>query len=104
MALLDDKIVSLAASAGWKHPRRDEDGAYRFRLEGGLDVAFFSPDERRCVMRMELASVPEDAARRDELLRTVAARQAGVCRQRASLPHWKGRGRVCSVRPGPGNG
>ena len=102
MALLDDKIVSLAASAGWKHPRRDEDGAYRFRLEGGLDVAFFSPDERRCVMRMELASVPEDVARRDELLRTVAARQAGVCRQRASIAALEGPGQslLGQARPG----
>lgn len=85
MALLDDKIVSLADAAGWKRPSRDEDGAYRIRLEGDLDVAFFSPDERRCVMRVVLVSLPEGGAERDELLRATAAKQAGVCRERASI-------------------
>ena len=85
MALLDDKIISLAEMAGWKRPQRDGDGAYRIRLEGGLNVAFFSPDERRCVMRMELASVPKEETERGALLRSVAAKQAGICRKRASI-------------------
>ncbi|HIU18192.1 MAG TPA: type III secretion system chaperone [Candidatus Avidesulfovibrio excrementigallinarum] len=85
MALLDDKVAALAEVAGWKHPRREEDGAYRFHLENDLNVAFFSPDERRCIMRAVIASVPEDEAQRDALLRSTAARQAGICQTRASI-------------------
>ena len=104
MALLDEKIGSLAEAAGWKTPRRDADGAYRVRLEGGLDAVFFSPDERRCVMRAELTPVPGDAAQRDALLRTVAARQAGVCRQRASIVALEGPGQSLLGQAETGSG
>ena len=85
MALLDDIIMSLAETAHWKLPRCGEDGAYRIRLEGDLDIAFFSPDGRRCVMRTDLVPVPVDGAERNALLRAVAERQAGICRERASI-------------------
>ena len=35
MALLNNLVDALASRAGWKRPRQDEDGAYRFRLENG---------------------------------------------------------------------
>lgn len=41
MPLLENAVALLSSRAGWKSPRRGEDGAYRFRLNGGLDFAVF---------------------------------------------------------------
>ncbi len=85
MALLDNIVTSLVSLAGWKKTQRDEDGAYHFRLEKGLDFILFSPDDRLCIMRAEVADVPASGPDREEMLRTVAKRQAGICRTRASI-------------------
>ena len=85
MALLNNLVDALASRAGWKRPRQDEDGAYRFRLENGLDFAVFSPDGRAAVLRAEFADVPASGPDREEMLRAAAGRQAGVCRIRASV-------------------
>ena len=85
MALLDNIVAAVAAGAGWRPPRRDEDGAYRFRLENGLDFAIFSPDDRTAVLRAEVADVPASGPAREEMLRGAATRQAGVCRVRPSV-------------------
>lgn len=85
MALLNNLVDALASRAGWKHPRRDEDGVYRFRLENGLDFAVFSPDGRAAILRAEFADVPASGPDREEMLRAAAGRQAGVCRARASV-------------------
>lgn len=92
MALLDNAVADLAAHAGWKTPRPDEDGAYRFRLENGLDFCLFTPDDRICVMRAGVAEVPAAGPDREELLRATAMRQAGVCRSRASIAALEGPG------------
>ena len=36
MVSLDDKVRALAVTAGWKPPRPEKDGSYRFRLETAL--------------------------------------------------------------------
>lgn len=84
MALLNNLVDALASRAGWKRPRQDEDGAYRFRLENGLDFAVFSPDGRAAVLRAKFADVPASGPDREEMLRAAAGRQAGVCRIRGS--------------------
>lgn len=85
MGLLDKAVADLTSHAGWKPPRQDSDGGYRFRLEKDLDIVMFSPDNRVCVMRADLAELPAAGPARDELLDAVARRQAGVCRARASV-------------------
>ncbi len=85
MALLDDRVRSLAETARWKDPRQERDGTYHFRLEDGLDITLFSPDDRQCILRAELAFLPEAAPEREELLRKVVRHQAGACRTRASI-------------------
>lgn len=85
MVSLDDKVRALAVTAGWKPPRPEKDGSYRFRLEDGLDLKIFSPDGRWCFLLAELLSLPEAGHDRDSLLRNVAGQQAGICRERASV-------------------
>ncbi|HJB65987.1 MAG TPA: molecular chaperone Tir [Candidatus Mailhella merdavium] len=85
MAPLSNLVAALASHAGWKDPRQDEDGAYRFRLENGLDFAVFSPDDRVVVLRADITALPAAAMEREEMLRDAAKRQAGVCRTRASV-------------------
>lgn len=85
MALLDDRVRSLAEAARWKEPRQEKGGAYRFRLEKGLDITLFAPDGRQCILRAELAPLPAAAPEREELLQTVVRHQAGACRTRASI-------------------
>ena len=86
MALLQDAVAALAGQAGWRIPSQDADGAYRFCLADCSDFTLFSPDGRLCVMCAELTPVPAAAAEREDLLRLVLQRQAGVCRTRASIP------------------
>lgn len=69
MVSLDDKVRALAVTAGWKPPRPEKDGSYRFRLEDGLDLKIFSPDGRWCFLLAELLSLPEAGHDRDSLLR-----------------------------------
>lgn len=85
MVLLDDKVRALAMTAGWKTPRPERDGSYSFRLEDGLDLKVFSPDGRECLLLADLLVLPEAGYERDNLLRSVAGRQAGICRERASV-------------------
>lgn len=85
MAPLSNIVAALASHAGWKDPRQDEDGAYRFRLENGLDFAVFSPDDCVVVLRADITALPAAAMEREEMLRDAAKRQAGVCRTRASV-------------------
>ena len=91
--LLNNLVDALASRAGWKRPRQDENGAYCFRLENGLDFLLFSPDERVCILRAELADVPASGPDREEMLRQGARPEsAGLA---LLLPHWKSRGRAC---------
>lgn len=85
MALLEDNLVALASRAGWKRPAREADGAWRFRLEGGLRFAILSPDARLCILRGEIADLPEAVREREEMLADALRRQAGACRVRASV-------------------
>ncbi|MBQ4567162.1 MAG: hypothetical protein IJA79_03435 [Desulfovibrio sp.] len=86
MALLQDAVAALAGQAGWRTPPQDADGAYRFSLADCPDLTLFSPDDRLCVMCAGLTALPAAAAEREDLLRLVLQRQAGVCRKRASIP------------------
>lgn len=46
MSLLQESVNALTAAAGWKKASPGADGVFRFRLEGDLDMEFFSPDGR----------------------------------------------------------
>ena len=92
MPLLENAVALLSSRAGWKSPRRGEDGAYRFRLNGGLDFAVFSPDERIAVLRAELVTLPGSGPDGEERLHAAAQFQVGVCRARASIVALEGPG------------
>lgn len=85
MAHLEDNVVALASRAGWKRPVREADGAWRFRLEGRLRFAILSPDARLCILRGEVADLPEAGREREEMTAEALRRQAGACRVRASV-------------------
>ena len=42
MSLLQESVDALTAAAGWKKASPGADGVFRFRLEGDLDMEFFS--------------------------------------------------------------
>ena len=51
MSLLQESVDALTAAAGWKKASPGADGVFRFRLEGDLDMEFFSPDGRTGILR-----------------------------------------------------
>ena len=54
MSLLQESVNALTAAAGWKKASPGADGVFRFRLEGDLDMEFFSPDGRTGILRADL--------------------------------------------------
>lgn len=50
MSLLQESVDALTAAAGWKKASPGADGVFRFRLEGDLDMEFFSPDGRTGIL------------------------------------------------------
>ena len=58
MSLLQESVDALTAAAGWKKASPGADGVFRFRLEGDLDMEFFSPDGRTGILRADLGPLP----------------------------------------------
>ena len=58
MSLLQESVNALTAAAGWKKASPGADGVFRFRLEGDLDMEFFSPDGRTGILRADLGPLP----------------------------------------------
>ena len=69
MSLLQESVNALTAAAGWKKASPGADGVFRFRLEGDLDMEFFSPDGRTGILRADLGPLPDAEQDADELLR-----------------------------------
>ena len=59
MSLLQESVNALTAAAGWKKASPGADGVFRFRLEGDLDMEFFSPDGRTGILRADLGPLPD---------------------------------------------
>ena len=91
MSLLQESVDALTAAAGWKKASPGADGVFRFRLEGDLDMEFFSPDGRTGILRADLGPLPAAEQDADDLLRMVAASRSrrtvlSVDEGRFSLP------------------
>ena len=75
MSLLQESVDALTAAAGWKKASPGADGVFRFRLEGDLDMEFFSPDGRTGILRADA----------DYLLRKCASRMVAASRSRRTV-------------------
>ena len=75
MSLLQESVDALTAAAGWKKASPGADGVFRFRLEGDLDMEFFSPDGRTGILRADLGP----------LLRKCASRMVAASRSRRTV-------------------
>ena len=67
MSLLQESVDALTAAAGWKKASPGADGVFRFRLEGDLDMEFFSPDGRTGILRADLGPLPAAEQDADDL-------------------------------------
>jgi hypothetical protein len=85
MTLSQQAADAIASAAGWRPAKPDDDGVFRFHLEGDLEMDFFSPDGRTGVFRSTLATLPDSEAEADELLRICAQRAVAAGRKRKSV-------------------
>ena len=87
MSLLQESVDALTAAAGWKKASPGADGVFRFRLEGDLDMEFFSPDGRTGILRADLGPLPAAEQDADDLLRKCASRMVAASRSRRFSLH-----------------
>ena len=85
MSLLQESVDALTAAAGWKKASPGADGVFRFRLEGDLDMEFFSPDGRTGILRADLGPLPAAEQDADDLLRKCASRMVAASRSRRTV-------------------
>ncbi len=74
----------ITRAAGWKEALPDDDGVFRFSLEGGLDFELLSPENRTGILLAVLGSAPENDGRSDETLQRLAQLSAGSLKKRRS--------------------
>ena len=84
MTLPQQAADAITSAAGWQPARPNDDGVFRFRLEGDLEMDFFSPDGRTGIFRSTLATLPDTEAEADALLKTCAQRAVAASRKRKS--------------------
>lgn len=77
---------TITATAGWKNAQPDAEGVFRFSLEGGLDFALLSPENRTGVLLADLGAAPSAAdPQDDEKLRRLCSLAAGSLKKRRSI-------------------
>lgn len=79
---IEQAVKNLCEAAGWRMPMPDAEGAYRFFLEDGLDLAVSSPDGRQLVASAEIGAAPD--AGDDEAWQRLGRLAAGAMRAQAS--------------------
>lgn len=97
MSLLQKSVDALTAAAGWKKASPGADGVFRFRLEGDLDMEFFSPDGRTGILRADLGPLPAAEQDADDLLRKCASRMVAASRSRRRSFRWMRAGFRCTL-------
>lgn len=85
MTLLQQATDAITSAAGWKAAEPDDDGTFRFRLQGDLDMEFFSPDGRTGIFRAVLAALPDVDTDAEGLLKSCAQRAVAASRKRKSI-------------------
>ncbi len=82
MALpLQQTVDIITRAAGWAPATPDEEGIFRFSLEGGLDFSLFSPENRTGILLCSLGKAPDG----DEEVKRLAALAAGCLKKRRSV-------------------
>lgn len=85
MTLPQQAADAITSAAGWRPARPNDDGVFRFRLEGDLEMDFFSPDGRTGILRATLATLPDTEVEAEALLKTCAQRAVAASRKRKSI-------------------
>ena len=75
----------ITKAAGWKDAAPEADGVFRFSLEGGLDFALLTPENRTAVLLADLGDAPEPGTMEgNDRLKRLAALAAGSLKKRRS--------------------
>lgn len=85
MTLPQQAANAITTAAGWQSARPNDDGVFHFRLEGDLEMDFFSPDGRTGIFRSTLVTLPDSDAEAEVLLKTCAQRAVAASRKRKSI-------------------
>ena len=76
----------ITRAAGWKQAVPDDDGVFRFSLEGGLDFELFSPENSTGILLAVLDGVPQqNDDRAEDTIRRMASLAAGCMKKRRSV-------------------
>ena len=76
----------ITRAAGWNQALPDDDGVFRFFLEGGLDFELFSPESSTGILLAVLDAVPsENDEHADDVVRRAASLAAGCMKKRRSV-------------------
>lgn len=76
----------ITRAAGWNQALPDDDGVFRFFLEGGLDFELFSPESSTGILLAVLDAVPsENNEQTDNAVRRAASFAAGCMKKRRSV-------------------
>ena len=76
----------ITRAAGWKQAIPDDDGVFRFSLEGGLNFELFSPENSTGILLAVLESVPrQNDEQAEDVIRRMAALAAGCMKKRRSV-------------------
>lgn len=78
---------TMTAAAGWQSPVPGDDGSYRFSLEGGLDFALLTPENRTGIFLADLGDAPEKGslAGDEETKRLASVAAASLKKRRSSF-------------------
>ena len=82
---LDNAAAKVASAAGWREPKPDGEGRYRFALQGGLALDMFSPDGNAIILRAAVQPLPDEEAPRENLLRAKAKLAVAASRERKTV-------------------
>jgi hypothetical protein len=85
-SFLDSAALAIADAAGWKRPQADDEGAYTFSVQGGLDMRLFSPDGgNTLIFCATVQDLPEEEKAREDLLLVQSQRAVGVAKERKTI-------------------
>lgn len=84
---------TITKAAGWKQAQPDAEGVFRFSLEGGLDFALLTPENRTAVLLASLGQAPDPASPQgdDELRRVASLAAASLKKRRSTVALGEGR-------------
>ncbi len=89
MNIYDDFIKALCNETKWKEPKVQENKYHYFDLVGKNNEEYrlelFTPENTLLIMQVKLATLPNNASEKNELLDDYAKRQVAVCKTRTSI-------------------